>query len=91
MKEIYNSLDSETQELLKDIGADSVDFDSMFGVTPQKIWALTKKLITGNIEAPTRSAVRLISVIILIAILNASLPRTRESKQLSALSEPYSV
>ena len=48
VKEIYNSLDSETQELLKDIGADSVD-------------------------------------------LNASLPRTRESKQLSALSEPYSV
>ena len=80
VKEIYNSLDSETQELLKDIGADSVDFDSMFGVTPQKIWALTKKLITGNIEAPTRSAVRLISVIILIAIFECFAPEDTRIK-----------
>ena len=80
VKEIYDSLDSETQEFLKDIGADTADFDSMFGVTPQKIWALTKKLITGNIEAPTRSAVRLISVIILIAIFECFAPEDTRIK-----------
>ena len=46
VRDIYNILDSETQELLKDIGADKADFDSMFSVTPQKVWSLTKKLVT---------------------------------------------
>ena len=80
VKEIYDSLDSETQELLKDIGADTADFDSMFGITPQRIWTLTKKLITGNIEAPTRSAVRLIAVIILIAIFECFAPEDTRIK-----------
>ena len=80
VKEIYDSLDSETQELLKDIGADTADFDSMFGVTPKKIWTLTKKLITGNIEAPTRSVVRLIAVIILIAIFECFAPEDTKIK-----------
>ncbi len=80
VREIYNSLDSETQELLKDIGADTADFDSMFGVTPKKIWTLTKKLITGNIEAPTRSVVRLIAVIILIAIFECFAPEDTKIK-----------
>ncbi len=74
IKEIYDSLDLETRQLLKDIGADTADFDSMFGVTPQKILELTKKLITGNIEAPTHSAVRLVAVIILIAIFECFAP-----------------
>lgn len=74
INEIYNSLNTDTQELLKEIGADSADFDSMLGVTPQKVWSLTKKLITGNIEAPTRSAVRLIAVVILIAIFECFAP-----------------
>lgn len=74
VKEIYNSLDEQTQALLKEIGADSADFDSLFGVTPQRVWSLTKKLLTGNIEAPTKSAVRLIAVIILIAIFECFAP-----------------
>ncbi len=74
VKEIYDSLDSQTQELLKEIGADTADFDSMFGVTPQKILSLAKKLVTGSIEAPTRSAVRLIAVIILIAVFECFAP-----------------
>lgn len=74
IKEIYDSLDLETRQLLKDIGADTADFNSMFGVTPQKILELTKKLITGNIEAPTHSAVRLVAVIILIAIFECFAP-----------------
>lgn len=85
VKDIYDSLDSETQELLKDIGADTADFDSMFGVTPQKIWTLTKKLITGNIEAPTRSAVRLIAVIILIAIFECFAPEDTRIKTIVSI------
>lgn len=85
VKEIYDSLDLETQELLKDIGADTADFDSMFGVTPQKIWTLTKKLITGNIEAPTRSAVRLIAVIILIAIFECFAPEDTRIKTIVSI------
>lgn len=80
VKEIYDSLSSETQELLKDIGADTADFDSMLSVTPQKIFALAKKLITGNIEAPTRSAVRLVAVIILIAIFDCFSPEDAKIK-----------
>ena len=82
VRDIYNILDSETQELLKDIGADKADFDSMFSVTPQKVWSLTKKLVTGSIEAPTRSAVRLTVVIILIAIFESIIPDDEKMKNI---------
>lgn len=80
VEEIYNSLDSETQALMKEIGADTADFDSIFSVTPKKIFALAKKLVTGSIEAPTRSAVRLIAVIILIAIFDCFAPEGEKIK-----------
>lgn len=82
IKEIYDSLDSSTQELLSEIGADSADFDSMFSVTPQKIFSLIKKLLTGNIESPTMSAVRLISVIILVTIFECFSPDDSKIKNM---------
>lgn len=72
--EIYNELDSSTQELLDELGIETADFDSIFSVTPQKFFSLIKKLLTGSLEAPTRSAVGLIAVIILLAIFECFSP-----------------
>lgn len=80
--EIFNGLDSQTQSLLKEIGADSADFDSMFSVTPQRVWSLIKKLITGSIEAPTKSAVRLVATVILVAIFECFSPDDERMKSI---------
>lgn len=74
IKEIYSVLDSDTRELLDELGINTADFDSIFSVTPQRVASLIKKLLTGSIEAPTRSAVGLIAVIILLAIFECFSP-----------------
>lgn len=74
ISEIYSVLGSDTRELLDELGIDTADFDSIFSVTPQKVASLIKKLLTGSIEAPTRSAVGLIAVIILLAIFECFSP-----------------
>lgn len=74
IKEIYDGLNSETRELLGELGADSADFDSLFGINAQKLFSVFKKLVTGGIEAPTKSAVRLVAIIILLAIFESFEP-----------------
>lgn len=74
IKEIYENLDSETRELLGELGADSADFESLFNVSGQKVLSVFKKLVTGSIEAPTNSAIRLVAIIILLAIFESFEP-----------------
>lgn len=72
--ELYSSLSEDTAELFRETGIDGLSFDSIFSVTPQKIISLFKKLITGGIEAPTKSLVRLIAVTVLLSICECFMP-----------------
>lgn len=71
---IYDGLSTDTRELLDELGIETADLNSIFSVTPQKLFSLVKKLLTGNLEAPTRSAVALIAVIILLAVFECFSP-----------------
>ena len=72
--EVYSFLPDETRELLKETGIDSISFDSIFAVSPKSVLNLVKKLVTGAIEAPTKSLVKLLSVIILLSICESFMP-----------------
>ncbi len=72
--ELYSSLPGDTAELLRETGIDELSFDSVFSVTPKSVASLFKKLITGEIEAPARSLVRLIAVIVLLSVCECFMP-----------------
>lgn len=79
-QELFSQLPEQTKELFEALGVDDVDFDSIFNVTPSSVWQLFKKLLTGGIEAPTRSLLRLMAVIILMAICESFIPDDEKMK-----------
>lgn len=82
--ELYSSLPSETREILSEAGIDEISFDSIFSVSPKTVLALVKKLVTGGIEAPTKSLIKLLAVIIMLSVAECFMP---EGGQLKLISE----
>ena len=81
--ELYSSLPDETQELLESTGIDELSFESIFSVSPKRVIELMKKLITGGIEAPTKSLVKLIAVIIILSVAECFMPDGDRMKLIS--------
>lgn len=71
--EIMDSLPQETSELLELLEIDSVEFDSVFNVDAEGCLAVAERLLTGGIESPLKSMVRLIAIIIMVALFESFL------------------
>lgn len=78
--ELYDTLPDDTKELMDELGIGSVDFGEIFNTSPKKIWELFKKLITGGIESPMKSMLRLLVVIILLAVCECFAPEDSRMK-----------
>ena len=72
--DISQAIPDETVELLELLDIDTVDFDAIFNVKAEDCVAVAKKLLTGGLESPFKSLVRLIVIITLIAIFESFLP-----------------
>lgn len=81
--ELYSSLSDDARELFEEAGIDNVSFESIFSVSPKKVLSLVKKLITGGIEAPTKSLVKLIAVIVLLSVCECFMPDGGQMKMIS--------
>lgn len=82
-EELYSSLPDETLELLQSAGITDISFENIFSVTPKSMLNLMKNLLTGGIEAPTKSLVKLISVIILLSVAECFMPDGGQMKLIS--------
>lgn len=65
---LLESLPDDVQMIFEKLGIDKLDFNSIFNINAEKLKSLTISLLTGAIESPIKSLVRLISVIIFIAL-----------------------
>lgn len=72
--ELLERLPDEISELFEQLGINQIDFDSVFNVKAEDVVRLVKNLITGNIESPAKSLVRLMAVIILMAVCESFVP-----------------
>lgn len=82
-EELYSLLSEDAKELFKEAGIDSVSFDGIFSVTPKGVLTLVKRLITGGIEAPTKSLIKLVAVIILLSVCECFMPEGGQMKLIS--------
>lgn len=85
-KEVFGSLPDEVLDLYEDIGVDSLNFDSVFNVSGSDILELIKKLVTGAVESPLISVVRLIAAVIIIAVFECFLPDDSKIKDVMNLA-----
>lgn len=81
--ELFSSLPDETRELLESTGIDEISFENIFSVSPESLLELVKKLVTGGIEAPTKSLIKLIAVIILLSVAECFMPEDGQMKLIS--------
>lgn len=81
--ELFETLPDETGELFKAAGIDGLSFESIFSVSAGDILNVFRQLITGGIEAPTKSLVRLIAVIILLSVFECFMPDNDSLKLIS--------
>lgn len=71
---LYKSVPDEAKTLLEKLGIDEIDFDSIFNLRAKDIASLIKNLVTGAVESPLKSLLRLCAVIIILAIGESFIP-----------------
>lgn len=79
---LFESLPDEISELFSELGVNEIDFDSIFNIKEENVWKLIKKLLTGAVESPVKSLVRLLAVIILLAICECFIPEDTKIKSI---------
>ena len=85
-KELFESLPEDVLGIYEELGVDSLDFDSMFNVSGMDILELIKKLVTGTVESPLASVVRLIGVVIILAVFECFIPDDSKLKDIIGLA-----
>lgn len=87
-EELYDNVPDDVKTLFEKLGIDELSFDSIFNVTAKDIVGLIKNLVTGSVESPLKSTVRLIAVIIILAVGESFIP---EETKVSAVVELVGV
>lgn len=72
--ELFDAVPDDVEELLDRLGVNGIDFDSLFSITPEKVWGILKDMLTGQTEAPLKSLVRLLAVIVILAVCECFMP-----------------
>lgn len=78
--ELYDSLDEEIKEALGELGINSVDFSSLFDISLEKVFNVIKNASLGSLEAPAKSLMKLLCVIILISVGESFIPDDEKFK-----------
>ena len=64
-------LDSETYELLSDLGVDDFDYNSVSSLSFEDALAVIKNIVKGKIKSPMKSAVYILAFILLSALFQS--------------------
>lgn len=80
--EIYSSMDSETQETLSQLGIDGVDFNSLFEISPQRVFGFIKDIALGKSKEPLKAVVKISGIMLILSIGEAFLPDEEKMKSL---------
>ncbi len=82
-EEVFNGIPDDVKSLFEKLGITSIDFESLFDVSGAEILSVVKSIITGAVESPIKSMVRVIAVIIILAVFECFVPE--DTKILSVM------
>lgn len=91
-RELFDSLDDRTKNLLDELQIDDIEFDSLFNASPRHIISLIIGIFRGEISGPVRSLAVMCGIIILISCAEGFMNGMDKSKPvLSALTGIFLV
>ncbi len=73
--ELLESLDDETLELLEELGISEINFESLFNVTPKRIFSLITDIVRGKANSPIKTLATVLIIIILFSIIESLFPK----------------
>ena len=83
---VLDAVPDEIQVLLDEMGVNSLEFDSLFNIQLKDIWRVIKQLLTGSIESPLKSLVRLTALIVMLAVFECFIPEEHKIKSIMRLA-----
>ncbi|MCQ2470699.1 MAG: stage III sporulation protein AE [Clostridia bacterium] len=79
-EDIYTAFDNETKDTLSALGVDGVDFDSLFDISPQRVFSFIKNIIAGKIKEPLKAVVKVMGIILILSAGESFLPDNQKMK-----------
>ncbi|MCQ2480049.1 MAG: stage III sporulation protein AE [Clostridia bacterium] len=79
-EELYSTFDNETKDTLSALGIDGVEFDSLFDISPQRVFSFIKKIIDGKLKEPVKAVTRVMGIILILSAGEAFMPDNEKMK-----------
>lgn len=79
-RELFDSLDDRTENLLDELEIKDIDFSSVFNTSPRRIISLIIEIFKGGLAAPVKSLAALSGIIILISCAEGFMSGIDKSK-----------
>lgn len=80
LNELYSSMDEDSKEILEELGIDEVSFESLFDISPGKVFDAVKDILKGKSSQPVKTALKLSGIIILLSTGGAFMPEDDKMK-----------
>lgn len=72
--ELFNLIDDDTREMLKELGIEDFDAQHIFDLSPRKIIDLIFSIVTGGLKEPLKAAFSLVGIVILFSLISCYIP-----------------
>lgn len=82
LNELYSSMDEDAKEILAGIGINDVSFDTLFDISPGKVFGIISDVIKGRAGQPVESAAKLAGIMIMLSIGESFLPEDDKMKSI---------
>lgn len=73
--ELYDEVDDETKEILKELGVDELSLEDIFNVSPRKVFTVLVDMLKGKAMEPLKSVAVIISILLVLSISESFLPK----------------
>lgn len=77
---LYSNLDSQTKDVLSSLGLNGSDYNSLFDISPQKVFSFIKLLADGRWEETLMAVVRVEGIILMLSAGETFITEDRKMK-----------
>ncbi len=88
---VLDTLDNRTKEILTEVGITEISIDSLFSVSPQKIFNALFNIISNAVEKPAKFLLTIFGILILFSVVSSFTENERVLKFLSSSAVALSL
>lgn len=82
VKELFDSVDGEAGDVLASLGIENISFESLFDISPQKVFSSLKDIAEGKADEPVKAVIKIMGIIVMLSVGETFLPDNDKMKSL---------